>query len=49
MPYKILVAHQSDTVLIVNKSDTHNMSPVTRREIQFINIQVNFVCFIREF
>ncbi|XP_076659723.1 E3 ubiquitin-protein ligase TM129 [Halictus rubicundus] len=40
MPYKILVAHQSDTVLIVNKSDTHNMSPVTRREIQFINIQV---------
>lgn len=40
MPYKILVAHQSDTILIVNKSDTHNMSPVTRGEVQFINIQV---------
>ncbi|XP_043260847.1 E3 ubiquitin-protein ligase TM129 [Colletes gigas] len=40
MPYKILVAHQTDTVLIVTKSDTHNMSPVTRGEVQFINIEV---------
>ncbi|XP_078045362.1 E3 ubiquitin-protein ligase TM129 [Augochlora pura] len=40
MPYTILVAHQSTTALVVNKSDTHNMSPVTRGEITFINIQV---------
>ena len=40
MPYKVLVAHQSDAVLIVNKSDTHEMSPVTRGEVQFINIEV---------
>ena len=40
MSYGIIVAHQSDTALIVNKSDTHEMSPVTRGEVQFINIQV---------
>lgn len=40
MPYKILVAHQSDAVLIVNKSDTHEMSLATRGEVQFINIEV---------
>lgn len=45
MPYKILVAHQSDTALIVNKSDTHDMSPVTRGEVQFINIEVYFIHF----
>lgn len=39
-PYRIHVAHQSDTALIVNKSDTHVMSPITRREVQFINIEV---------
>ncbi|XP_015431931.1 PREDICTED: E3 ubiquitin-protein ligase TM129 [Dufourea novaeangliae] len=38
--YKILVAHQNDTVLVVTKSDTHDMSPVTRGEIDFINIEV---------
>ncbi|XP_054002448.1 E3 ubiquitin-protein ligase TM129 isoform X1 [Hylaeus anthracinus] len=40
MPYRIFVAHQSDTALVVNKSDTHDMSPVTRGEVQFINIEV---------
>ncbi|XP_076245126.1 E3 ubiquitin-protein ligase TM129 [Calliopsis andreniformis] len=40
MPYTMKVAHQSDTALIVNKSDTHEMSPVTRGEVQFINIKV---------
>ncbi|XP_020286754.1 E3 ubiquitin-protein ligase TM129 [Pseudomyrmex gracilis] len=38
--YKVQVAHQSDTTLVVNKSDTHLMSPATRDQIQFINIQV---------
>ncbi|XP_006558383.1 E3 ubiquitin-protein ligase TM129 isoform X2 [Apis mellifera] len=40
LPYKIMVAHQNDTALIVNKSDTHEMSPLTRGEVQFINIEV---------
>ncbi|KAF3426614.1 hypothetical protein E2986_10482 [Frieseomelitta varia] len=40
LPYKIMVAHQSDTALIVNRSDTHEMSPTTRGEVQFINIEV---------
>lgn len=40
-PYKLYVAHQSDTALIVNKSDTHVMSPTTRGEVQFVNIEVN--------
>lgn len=44
MPYTILVAHQSDTALIVNKSDTHQMSPVTRGEVQFITVEVHFTC-----
>ncbi|XP_033209594.1 E3 ubiquitin-protein ligase TM129 [Belonocnema kinseyi] len=39
-PYKLYVAHQSDTALIVNKSDTHVMSPTTRGEVQFVNIEV---------
>lgn len=39
-PYKLQVAHQSDVTLIVNKSDTHLMSPTTRDQVQFINIQV---------
>lgn len=39
-PYKIHVAHQSDTALIVNRSDTHAMSPTMRGEVQFINIEV---------
>ncbi|KAL6423661.1 hypothetical protein ACFW04_010286 [Cataglyphis niger] len=39
-PYKLQVAHQSDATLIVNKSDTHLMSPTTRDQVQFINIQV---------
>lgn len=34
------MAHQSDATLIVNKSDTHLMSPTTRDQVQFINIQV---------
>lgn len=38
-----MVAHQSDTALIVNRSDTHGMSPVTGGEVQFINIEVYFV------
>ncbi|XP_017889747.1 E3 ubiquitin-protein ligase TM129 [Ceratina calcarata] len=40
LPYTVNIAHQSDAVLIVNKSDTHEMSPMTGREIQFINIEV---------
>ncbi|KAG7190384.1 hypothetical protein KM043_006492 [Ampulex compressa] len=40
MLYKIQIAHQSDTALIVNSSDTHVMSPTTRGEVQFINIEV---------
>ncbi|XP_031836808.1 E3 ubiquitin-protein ligase TM129 isoform X2 [Nomia melanderi] len=40
VPYKILIAHQSDTALVVNKTDSHNMLPATRGEIQFINIEV---------
>jgi len=40
MPYKLQVAHQSDTTLVVNKSDIHFMSPTTRDQVQFINIQV---------
>ena len=40
LPYTIMVAHQSDTALIVNRSDTHEMSPVTGGEVQFINIEV---------
>ncbi|CAL7937396.1 unnamed protein product [Xylocopa violacea] len=40
LPYKVKVIHQSDAILIVNKSDTHEMSPVTRGEVQFINIEV---------
>lgn len=39
-PYKLQVAHQSDATLVVNKSDTHLMSPTTRDQVQFINIQV---------
>jgi len=39
-PYKLYIAHQSDTILILNKSDTHMMSPTTRDEVQYINIQV---------
>lgn len=40
MPYEIRVAHQSDTALIVNRSDTHVLSPTTRGGVQFINIEV---------
>lgn len=40
LPYTIKVAHQSDALLIVNNSDTHEMSPMTGREVQFINIEV---------
>jgi len=40
MPYKLQVAHQSDATLVVNKSDIHFMSPTTRDQVQFINIQV---------
>ncbi|XP_066586221.1 E3 ubiquitin-protein ligase TM129 isoform X2 [Prorops nasuta] len=39
-PYRLYIAHQSDTALIVNRSDTHSMSPATRGEVQFINIEV---------
>lgn len=40
-PYSLYVAHQSDTTLTVNKSDIHVMSPTTRDQVQYINIQVN--------
>ncbi|XP_017789571.1 PREDICTED: E3 ubiquitin-protein ligase TM129 [Habropoda laboriosa] len=40
LPYKIMIAHQNDAILIVNRSDTHEMSPMTRGEVQFINIEV---------
>ncbi|XP_043269386.1 E3 ubiquitin-protein ligase TM129 [Venturia canescens] len=39
-PYKLHVAHQTDTTLIVNRSDTHAMSPATRGEVQYVNIEV---------
>lgn len=39
-PYALKVAHQSDATLVVNKSDTHLMSPTTKDQVQFINIQV---------
>lgn len=38
--YKIVVAHQSDTTLLVNRSDTHAISPRMRGVVQFINIEV---------
>ncbi|XP_032662636.1 transmembrane protein 129 [Odontomachus brunneus] len=38
--FKLEVAHQSDTTLIVNKCDTHLMSDVTGDQVQYINIQV---------
>lgn len=38
--FKLQVAHQSDTTLIVNKCDTHLMSSITGDQVQFINIQV---------
>lgn len=47
-PYRVYVAHKS--VLIVNKTDTHQMS---RDEVQYINIEVrlnflsySFVCLL---
>ena len=39
-PYRLYFAHQSDTALVVNKSDTHVLSPVSRGEVQFLNIIV---------
>lgn len=39
-PYKLHVAHQSDTSLVLNRSDTHIMSPATRGEVQYVNIEV---------
>ncbi|XP_024941675.1 E3 ubiquitin-protein ligase TM129 [Cephus cinctus] len=39
-PYKLYVAHQSDTALILNRSDTHAMSATTRGEVQYVNIEV---------
>ena len=38
--FKVYVAHQNNCVLIVHKTDTHMMSPVTRDEVQYINIKV---------
>lgn len=40
--YKLHFAHQSDTALILNKSDTHALSPTTRGEVQYVNIEVIF-------
>ncbi|XP_011497085.1 PREDICTED: E3 ubiquitin-protein ligase TM129 [Ceratosolen solmsi marchali] len=39
-PYQLYFAHQSDTSLIVNKSDTHNLSSSTRGKIQYISIKI---------
>ncbi|KAL2746341.1 E3 ubiquitin-protein ligase TM129 [Vespula maculifrons] len=38
--YKLYIARQNDTALIVSKSDTHAMSHTARGEVQFINIEV---------
>ncbi|XP_023248642.1 E3 ubiquitin-protein ligase TM129-like [Copidosoma floridanum] len=38
--YKCYFAHQSDTALIVNKSDTHALSPDRRGGVQYVNIEV---------
>ncbi|KAJ8686301.1 hypothetical protein QAD02_022095 [Eretmocerus hayati] len=39
-PYTLYFAHQSDTALIVNKSDTHALSLHSRGEVQYVNIEV---------
>ncbi|XP_046743391.1 E3 ubiquitin-protein ligase TM129 isoform X2 [Diprion similis] len=39
-PYKLDVAHQSDTALVLNRSDTHVMSHTSRGEVQYVNIEV---------
>lgn len=41
--YKLYFAHQSDTALIVNKTDTHALSPSTRGEVQYVNIEVSVI------
>lgn len=40
VPYRLYIAHQSDTALVVNNSDTHELSHTTRGGAQFINIEV---------
>ncbi|KAL7302326.1 hypothetical protein TKK_0004989 [Trichogramma kaykai] len=39
-PYNLHFAHQSDTTLVVNKTDTHAPSASTKGEVQFVNIEV---------
>ncbi|OXU32031.1 hypothetical protein TSAR_004329 [Trichomalopsis sarcophagae] len=39
-PYKLYFAHQSDTALVLNRSDTHAFSQSTRTEVQYVNIAV---------
>ncbi|XP_018324396.1 E3 ubiquitin-protein ligase TM129 [Agrilus planipennis] len=39
-PFTIFVAHQSDTRLVVNKSDTHHISQNNEREVQYVTIEV---------
>ena len=41
-PYRLYVAHQSDTTLVLNRSDTHVMSPATRGQVQYVNIEVQY-------
>lgn len=39
-PFTILVAHQSDTNLVVKHADTHQISLQTANEIQYLTIEV---------
>lgn len=39
-PYTVYLAHQSDTALIANKSDTHMIGQDTSDIVQFVNIEV---------
>lgn len=39
-PFTILLAHQSDAILVVQKADTHRISVQTTNETQYLNIEV---------
>lgn len=39
-PLTLFIAYQSDTSLIVKQADTHELSPVSSNEVQYITIEV---------
>lgn len=39
-PLTLFIAHQSDTTLVVKQADTHEISPVSSNEVQYITIEV---------